>query len=87
MDIDYNSFKRFNLKSAEAWGRKNYGNWFLELQNQNYEPKTPVEEFLDIILKVYMIFLIRLLDFMLLIYTTLVKVFLQKKCLIMGFMK
>lgn len=45
MNIDYNSFKRFNLKSAEAWGRKNNGNWLSELQNQNYESKTPVEEF------------------------------------------
>lgn len=31
MDIDYNSFKRFNLKSAGACGRKYYENWLPEL--------------------------------------------------------
>lgn len=45
MDIDYKSFKRFTPKTAEAWGRKNYGNWLPELQNQNYEPQTSTEKF------------------------------------------
>ena len=26
MDIDYKSFKRFTPKTAEVWGRENYGN-------------------------------------------------------------
>ena len=87
MNIDYNSFKRFNLKSTEAWGRKNYGNWLPELQNQNYEPKTPVEEFFRYYTQGVHNFFNKILDLMILIHTTLVKVFLQKKCLIMGFMK
>lgn len=45
MDIDYKSFKRFTPETAEVWGRKNYGNWLPELQNQDYEPQTPAEEF------------------------------------------
>ncbi len=45
MNIDYKSFKRFTPESAEAWGRKNYGNWLPKLQNQNYEPQTPCEKF------------------------------------------
>lgn len=45
MDIGFNSFKRFTPETAEDWGRKNYGNWLPELQNQDYEPRTPAEEF------------------------------------------
>lgn len=45
MDIDYQSFTRFTYETAEAWGKKNYGNWLPKLQNQNYEPQTPAEEF------------------------------------------
>lgn len=45
MDIDYKSFKRFTPDTAEVWGRKNYGNWLPELQNQDYELRTPPEEF------------------------------------------
>lgn len=45
MDIDYKSFKRFTPETAEVWGRKNYGNWLPELQNQNYEPQAPAEKF------------------------------------------
>ena len=45
MDNDYKSFKRFTPKTAEVWGRKNYGDWLPELQNQDYEPQTPAEEF------------------------------------------
>lgn len=45
MDIDYKSFKRFTPETAEVWGRKNYGNWLPELQNQNYEPQVPAEKF------------------------------------------
>ena len=45
MDIDYRPFKRFTLETAEAWGRKNYGNWLPALQDQKYEPQTPAEKF------------------------------------------
>ena len=45
MVIDYKSFKRFTPETAEVWGRENYGNWLPELQNQDYEPQTPAEEF------------------------------------------
>lgn len=86
MDIDYNSFKRFNLKSAEAWGRKNCGNWLPELQNHNYEPKTPVGEFfryytqdVHIFYNITRFYDIDSYDFS--------EGLFQKKCLIMGFMK
>ena len=44
--IDFNraKFKTFTLEEAEEWGRKNYGEWLQKLQNQDYEPQTPVEE-------------------------------------------
>lgn len=42
---NYNEFKRFSLEEASDWGRKNYGNWLPELQNQDYSPQTPAEEF------------------------------------------
>lgn len=45
MVIDYKSFKRFTPETAEVWGREKYGNWLPELQNQDYEPQTPAEEF------------------------------------------
>lgn len=45
MDIGFKSFKRFTPETAEAWGRKNYGNWLPELQDQNYEPQAPAEKF------------------------------------------
>lgn len=45
MDIDYKSFKRFTPETAEVWGRKNFGDWLPELQNKDYEPQTPAEEF------------------------------------------
>lgn len=42
---EYNGYKRFTLEEASDWGRKNYGNWLLKLQNQEYLPQTPAEEF------------------------------------------
>lgn len=46
----------------------------IKIMNQRHLSKN----FLDIILKVYIIFLIRLLDLMILIHTTLVKVFYKR---------
>lgn len=40
-----NKYKRFSLEEASDWGRKNYGNWLPELQNQDYSSQTPAEEF------------------------------------------
>lgn len=45
MDFKHATFRIFNIKEADEWGRKNYGNWLLKLQNQDYEPQTPAEEF------------------------------------------
>lgn len=45
MDSKQNEYKRFSLEEASDWGRKNYGNWLPELQNQDYSPQTPAEEF------------------------------------------
>ncbi len=44
MNIDFKSFKMFTPDTAEAWGRRNYGNWLPDLQNQDYEPHTPAEK-------------------------------------------
>ena len=45
MDKNLAKFKKFTLDEAEEWGRNNFGNWLDELQNQDYEPQTPTEEF------------------------------------------
>lgn len=45
MSSNYSKFKRFSFEEASDWGRKKYGNWLPELQNQDYSPKTPAEEF------------------------------------------
>ncbi len=45
MDFNRTTFKQFTIEEAEEWGRKNYGNWLSKLQNQDYEPQTPAEEF------------------------------------------
>lgn len=45
MHFDNEKYKGFTLTEAAEWGRINYGNWFYELQNPNYLPQTPAEEF------------------------------------------
>lgn len=45
MSSNHNEYKRFTLEEASDWGRKNYENWLPELQNQDYSPQTPAEEF------------------------------------------
>lgn len=45
MSSNYNEYKSFSLEEASDWGRENYGNWLTELQNQDYSPQTPAEEF------------------------------------------
>ncbi len=45
MLFKHTAFKKFTLKEAEEWGRKNYSNWLPEFQNQDYEPQTSAEEF------------------------------------------
>lgn len=45
MNVDLNSFKEFSLEEAEIWGKENYEDWFPQLQNQEYKPITPTEQF------------------------------------------
>ena len=45
MDFNRAKFRIFTLEETEEWGRKNYGNRLSKLQNQDYDPQTPAEEF------------------------------------------
>ena len=45
MDINRDSFKNFSLEEAKEWGNKQFRTWLPQLQNQEYQPQTPVEEF------------------------------------------
>lgn len=45
MIFDRSVFKTYTPKETEEWSRKNYGDWLLYLQNQDYEPQTPAEKF------------------------------------------
>ena len=43
--IIVNEYKVFTHQEAKKWGMTNYGNWLIDLQNQDYNPCTPSEEF------------------------------------------
>jgi len=45
MKIDLNSFREFSAEESEIWGKENYGDWLPQLQNQEYMPQTPTEQF------------------------------------------
>ena len=45
MAFDRKSYKSFSDEEATEWGRKYYGGWLPELQNQKYMPETPCEQF------------------------------------------
>ena len=45
MAFDRKSYKFFSDEEATEWGRKYYGDWLPELQNQRYMPETPCEQF------------------------------------------
>lgn len=38
-------YKEFTSDEACEWGKKNYGEWLNDLQDQNYMPQTPAEKF------------------------------------------
>lgn len=43
--IELKTYKTFNDEDAIEWGKKYYGEWLPQLQNQKYDPKTPCENF------------------------------------------
>lgn len=43
--IIVNEYKVFTHQEAKKWGMTNYGNWLIDLQNQDYNPCTPSEKF------------------------------------------
>ena len=45
MDINRDSFKNFSPEEAKEWGIKQFRTWLPKLQNQDYQPQTPVEMF------------------------------------------
>ena len=46
MKFNYESFREFTDKEEAAqWGKEHYGNWMPQLQDQNYKPITPAEQF------------------------------------------
>lgn len=45
MRFDRSKYKRFNYDEACEWGKKNYGDWMINIQSQEYKPKTPAEKF------------------------------------------
>ncbi len=38
-------YKDFSNEEAAEWGKKNFGNWLIEMQDQNVQPVKPVERF------------------------------------------
>lgn len=45
MAFDRKSYKSFRDEEATEWGKKYYSDWLPELQNQEYKPETPCEQF------------------------------------------
>jgi len=45
MKFDRNSFREFTDTEATEWGKEHYSDWMPELQNQDYKPQTPAEQF------------------------------------------
>lgn len=46
MQFNYKSFREFtNKNEATQWGKKHYSDWMPRLQDQNYKPVTPAEQF------------------------------------------
>ena len=46
MQINIEAFKEFtNKDEATQWGKEHYSNWMQQLQDQNYKPVTPAEQF------------------------------------------
>lgn len=46
MKVDKNLFREFVDKDeATEWGKEHYSDWMPQLQNQNYKPQTPAEQF------------------------------------------
>lgn len=44
-NIDTKKYKVITSDEVEEWGRKYYGHWLVDIQNQENQPKTPVEQF------------------------------------------
>ena len=38
-------YRDFTNEEATEWGKKNFGNWLIEMQDQNIKPSKPVERF------------------------------------------
>lgn len=46
MKVDKKLFREFVDKDeATEWGKEHYSDWMPQLQNQNYKPQTPAEQF------------------------------------------
>lgn len=60
MEYKYNGelYKEFTKDEAYEWGMKNYSHWLINLQDQENMSKTPVENFLDITRRGFIILLI-----------------------------
>lgn len=43
--LELKTYKSFNDQEAVEWGKKYYGDWLSKLQNQEYKPMKPCEEF------------------------------------------
>lgn len=45
MRFNKKSYKSFTHEEAVKWGKQNYSNWLTELQNPDYSPQIPLEQF------------------------------------------
>jgi hypothetical protein len=43
--IEKNTYRKFNAKAVLEWGKEHYGDWLVEMQNQDNQPQTPTEKF------------------------------------------